>query len=92
MLFDGGLWFVGVVAALERDAYGDATAAVMLFEGNQSMALVATCRTQIVIRVVLSYACGWDFGDLILPVFGISVSVPHARWRPRSSAPHRSYH
>ena len=33
VLFDGGLWFVGVVAALERDSYGDATAAVLLFEG-----------------------------------------------------------
>ena len=68
VLFDGGLWFVGVVAALERDAYGDATAAVMLFEGNQSMTLVAACRLQIVIKVVLFYSCGWDFGDLISPV------------------------
>jgi hypothetical protein len=34
VLFDGGMWYVGVVAKLQVDMHAEPTAAVMLFEGN----------------------------------------------------------
>ncbi len=34
VLFDGGMWYVGVVAKLHVDMHAEPTAAIMLFEGN----------------------------------------------------------
>lgn len=34
VLFDGGMWYVGVVAKLHVDMHAEPTAAVMLFEGT----------------------------------------------------------
>jgi hypothetical protein len=42
VLFDGGMWYVGVVAKLHVDMHAEPTAAVMLFEGNFFPAALCT--------------------------------------------------